>query len=96
MSDKYGWTHQQERQRWVPVVEAGDAHCAEKRCLMRSRWITPGSKWHLAHDESGTIVIGVSHARCNTSEGATRGNRMRGRRARSSEPKLPQANRWRL
>lgn len=88
---RYRYRHQQERQRWVPVVEAGDAYCAEVRCLMRTRWIAPGSKWHLAHDPSGTTVIGVSHARCNTSEGASRGNRMRARKPRLVKRPV---NRW--
>lgn len=83
---KYRHAHQQERKRWEPVVAAGEAYCAEARCLMKSRWIPPGSRWDLAHDPSGTVVIGVSHARCNRSEGASRGNRMRARR---SIPKLP-------
>lgn len=77
---KYGHAHQKERARWAPLVEAGDAYCAEPRCLMPTRWIPPGSPWHLCHDPSGTAYIGVGHAKCNTSEGGIRGNR--GRKAR--------------
>lgn len=44
---------------------------------MSSRWIPPGSEWHLAHDPSGTRYVGVSHPACNTSEAATRMHVMR-------------------
>lgn len=97
---RYRHAHQQERKRWAPLVARGEAQCAEARCLMTSRWIPPGSTWDLAHDETGTIVIGVSHAKCNRSEGATRGNRMRGRRRGASKPRYQRrtparpANRW--
>lgn len=91
---RYRYAHQQERKRWAPTVEAGEAYCAERRCLMRSRWIPPGARWDLAHDETGTAVIGVSHARCNRSEGATRGNRMRSRTVRRPAAPPPTTNRW--
>jgi hypothetical protein len=71
-TDPYGYHHRQERKRWAPVVASGDAFCAEVRCLMSSRWIPPGSEWHLAHDPSGTRYVGVSHPKCNVSEAATR------------------------
>ena len=76
--DKYGSEHQRERKRWVSVVARGDQLCAEMVCLMDTRTIDPLDPWHLAHDPTGTIIIGVSHERCNTSEGASRGNRLRG------------------
>ena len=76
--DKYGSEHQRERKRWVSVVARGDQLCAEMVCLMDTRTIDPREPWHLAHDPTGTVIIGVSHERCNTSEGASRGNRMRG------------------
>lgn len=91
---RYRYAHQQERKRWAPVVAAGEAYCAEVRCLMKSRWIAPGSRWHLAHDSTGTVYVGVSHARCNTSEGASRGNRMRGRKARKPTIVKTPVNRW--
>lgn len=91
---RYRYAHQQERKRWEPVVAAGEAYCAEPRCLMRTRWIAPGTKWHVSHDPSGTVVIGVSHERCNTSEGATRGNRMRRKRPVKRPP--PTSGRWSL
>jgi hypothetical protein len=68
-----------ERRRLAPIVEAGLAHCAEPRCLMRTRWIPPGTAWHLSHDPSGLHIIGPSHRRCNLAEAATRGNKMRAR-----------------
>lgn len=52
--------------------------CVEPVCLMPTRAIQPWQPAHVCHDPSGTIVTGPGHARCNTSEGAARGNRMRG------------------
>lgn len=72
MADKYGYAHRQTRRHWAPIVASGAAMCAEVRCLMPSRWIPPGSDWHLAHDPSGTRYVGVSHSTCNVSEAATR------------------------
>lgn len=69
-----------ERKRLGPIVAAGEAWCSEPRCLMRTRWIQPGSPWHLSHDPSGQVLLGPSHARCNLAEAATRGNKMRARR----------------
>lgn len=92
---KYRHAHQQERKRWEPVVAAGEAYCAEVVCKMSSRWIPPGSKWHLAHDPSGTTYVGVAHEPCNTSEGASRGNRMRSRKARVVK-RSPTGGRWTL
>ncbi len=75
---KYGYEHRKARASWAVIVQRGDAVCAEAVCLMDERTIYPNDPWHVAHDPTGTIVIGVSHERCNTSEGATRGNAMRG------------------
>lgn len=73
--------HRAQRRYWEPIVAAGQAYCAEPVCLEvrdgRSRWIEPGSPWHVCHDPSGTVYLGPGHARCNTSEAATRGNRQR-------------------
>jgi hypothetical protein len=70
--------HKAERAKWKTIVDAGEAQCAETRCLMATRWIAPGAAWDVAHDPSGTRYIGPAHARCNRSEGANRGNRARG------------------
>lgn len=85
MADYNSPVHRQTRAAWSRVVKAGDAWCAEVVCLMESRWIPPDSRWHLAHDHSdptGQRYLGPAHERCNTSEGATRGNIARGRPAR--------------
>lgn len=89
MSDqRYRYAHQQERKRWQRVVDRGEAHCAEPICLMADRWIAPGTPWDVSHDPSGTVTIGPSHRGCNRSEGASRGNRMRGVQI------SPQRGRW--
>jgi hypothetical protein len=66
----YGHTHQQERRRWLPIVQAGEAYCAEPICLHANRWIAPDAEWHLAHNRDTGGYRGPAHARCNTSEGA--------------------------
>lgn len=87
MSDpRYRHAHQTERKRLAPIVEAGLAYCAEPRCLWveagRTRWIPPGAPWQLSHTPDGLRYIGPSHAKCNSSEAAIRGNRARAKRRR--------------
>lgn len=78
---KYRGTYRVTRKAWTPVVNGGEALCHEPRCLEEEaghgRHITPGTPWHLSHDPTGTIILGPSHARCNTSEAAIRGNKDR-------------------
>lgn len=92
---QYRHAHQQERERWRPIVDAGQAMCAEPICLMTTRWIPPGTPWHLSHDPTGTITIGPSHRRCNLAENARRNNPKRNRRTTTTtKPATP--NRWAL
>lgn len=60
------------------VVARGEAQCSELVCVKASRHIDPDEEWHLAHTADGSDYLGPAHAECNTSEGAARGNRMRG------------------
>jgi hypothetical protein len=53
----YGSTHQADRKRWGPIVEAGYASCC--RCGYP---IVPGSRWHLDHRDDKLGYRGVSHA----------------------------------
>ena len=62
-------TRRQQQGEWLT--------CVETVCLMETRDIAPTDRAHVAHDETGTIILGPAHERCNTSEGATRGNRQR-------------------
>lgn len=73
----YGGEHQRRRAEWCPLVEAGGVACA--RC---GRVIIPGSAWHLGHTVDRTGYVGPEHARCNTQDGARRGNRLRAARQR--------------
>jgi hypothetical protein len=68
----YGHGHQQERERWRPTVEAGQARCAQPICLMRNRWIRPGTPWALGHNDTRTAYIGPVHERCNAADGGRR------------------------
>jgi hypothetical protein len=56
----YGWSHQQMRERFRPLVEAGECACA--RC---GRQILPWEAWHLDHADGRGSYLGPSHQRCN-------------------------------
>jgi hypothetical protein len=79
----YGHDHQQERERWRPVVERGEAWCQQGipgngssgTCLHDSRWIIPGTRWALGHNDARTEWIGPVHADCNASDGGKRRSR---------------------
>jgi hypothetical protein len=51
--------------------------CVEPRCLAQSRVIAPHHRASVSHDTSGLVILGPSHLRCNLSEAAIRGNKMR-------------------
>ena len=53
-------------------VEAGLAYCAQPVCVMTTRWIPPGTPNDVAHDDSGTVILGPADARCNRSDGGKR------------------------
>lgn len=73
----YGYPHARLRAWWKPQVEAGLVQCHAVVCLEPSRWIKPGSEWHLGHTPARTAWTGPEHAKCNLSEAAIRGNKMR-------------------
>jgi hypothetical protein len=76
----YGGAHARLRATWKPVVDAGQAYCHAAICRKPSRWIAPGTAWHLGHTPDRTAWTGPEHEKCNESEAATRGNRGRGRK----------------
>lgn len=67
--------HKAARAKVKPIVDAGQAYCAQPVCVMPSRWIAPGSAWDLGHDDSGTAYIGPTHATCNRVDGGKRRHR---------------------
>lgn len=72
----YGSDHQKERARWQPAIDAGRGWCAEVICVEASRFIPPGSEWHLAHTPDRSAYRGPAHAACNLSEAGKRGNKI--------------------
>ena len=56
----YDAAHDAERQRWAPLVDAGQVSCA--RC---GAPIPPGTAWDLDHTDDRTGYLGPSHAGCN-------------------------------
>lgn len=71
----YGSTHQAERRKWKPIVDAGQAHCHAAVCLQLTRRINPGEPWDLGHTPDRTAYTGPEHASCNRADGARRKNR---------------------
>jgi hypothetical protein len=82
----YTGEHVKLKERWRPVVEAGQAHCTEPVCAYRTRWIPPGTAWDLAHDRTTGSYRGPAHRKCNRAEGARWGNQVRGRRRHRLPP----------
>lgn len=64
----YGTTHQRERARWAPKVDAGLVDCA--RCKQP---IEPGRAWDLGHNDERTAWTGPEHVVCNRRAGAVHG-----------------------
>lgn len=80
----YGSEHEKLRAEWKPLVDAGQAWCAETVCVNPGgRWIKPGTPWHLAHKTDRSGYKGPAHEGCNCADG--------GRRSRSRRPKRKQA-----
>lgn len=52
--------------------------CCQPICVMPTRDIAPNQRAHVGHDDAGGNLIGPVHQRCNTRDGAIRGNKMRG------------------
>lgn len=91
---QYRWAHQQEREKWRPIVAAGQAYCMEPICVMKTRLIPPAwantQLWHLCHDAATGQWIGPGHRRCNLAER----NRRRNRRRRRASTPTPTTGRW--
>jgi hypothetical protein len=64
----YGAQHQQERAKWVAIVDAGDTKCARCHALIKA-----DQAWDLDHNDDRTGYIGPSHVSCNRSAGGRNG-----------------------
>jgi len=84
MANPYGHAHRAERERWRPIVDAGEAHCAEPICKQPSRWIQPGTPWDLSHDRTTGGYLGPSHFGCNRAEGGREKHKRKRERRRWS------------
>lgn len=63
----YDHAHRMLRKQWTPKVNAGQVSCA--KC---GRAITPGTTWHLGHNDDRTQWTGPEHAHCNLSDAGKR------------------------
>jgi hypothetical protein len=62
-----------ERQRITEAQGRGEwLLCVQPECLHPTRDIAPSQPAHVAHDDSGTVVLGPAHELCNTSDGGKR------------------------
>jgi hypothetical protein len=68
----YGAEHQALRAKLAPLVEAGQSFCHEPVCVEPTRWIRPGTEWHLSHTPDGSSWRGPSHRTCNLAEARRR------------------------
>jgi hypothetical protein len=90
----YGAPHQNERRKWKPVVDAGQAHCHAIICLKPSRVIVPGESWHLGHTADRTAWTGPEHEHCNLADGARRKNRKQRQRTIRLPAQMMPSRRW--
>lgn len=65
-------TAAQQRGEWLT--------CAQPLCLMTTRDIAPTQSTDVAHDDSGTVILGAAHAHCNRVDGGKRRHQMTPRR----------------
>lgn len=91
-SEAYGWDHQRDRAAWNAELEAsGPRPCPRCPALVYPdslRHLNPdGRKFHLGHRSD--VALGgkdgpktPEHDHCNTSAGATLGNKLRAKRRR--------------
>jgi len=97
----YSGTHPKLQQDALAAWHPGDP-CTRCHQPMWQRWVITRSgrkvsAIHLAHTPDRTGYEGLQHAHCNTSEGASRGNRMRGQRkaaARTLPAQLRTSRAW--
>jgi len=82
---RYNGPHRVEHERLRPTVEAGQANCAARICLMPTRWIAPADPWDLDHTDDGRGYRGPAHRRCNQMAGARNGAAAQ-HRARHHQP----------
>lgn len=68
---KYGTEHAKARKAWAA------RHYPTNVCGWCGRALGPmGPNLHLAHDPSGTVILGFWHRRCNLQEAAKRARGM--------------------
>lgn len=61
------------RKAYTKAQAQGDwLTCAQPICIMPSRSIAPSDPIDVAHDDTGTRILGPAHARCNRSDGGKR------------------------
>lgn len=62
-------TAAQQRGEWL--------ECKQPECVMATRDIAPSQATDVAHDDSGTVILGPAHARCNRVDGGKRRHTVR-------------------
>ncbi len=49
--------------------------CVQDICMHPTRDIAPTDKAHVAHDDTGTVILGPAHQWCNEADGGRRRHR---------------------
>lgn len=61
------------RKAYTAAQQRGQWHeCVQSVCVMPSRAIPPDQPIDVAHDDSGTVILGPAHAKCNRADGGRR------------------------
>lgn len=62
-----------ERKRITAAQARGEwLRCVQPVCVMGTRDIAPHQPTDVAHDDSGAVILGPAHARCNRRDGGVR------------------------
>ena len=84
--------HRLTREYWaLYLARVGQVDCAQPVCLMPTRTIRNGERWHLGHSDDGLSYIGPVHPRCNREAGAQKAIAVRRAKARGQRAVAPAA-----
>lgn len=85
----YGASHQRTRKAWASAVASGKLICWICNAPIRT-----GDRWDLDHADDHRHYRGPTHAHCNRSLGARKGNAHRWRNREPEPPPQPQSRPW--
>jgi len=69
----YDLEYNRTKEKYRPIVAAGQAACTATNCLAPTRTIHPNEPWDLGHSDDRTHIAGPQHRRCNRVAGGRNG-----------------------